>query len=99
MTTVYKVLRRLANVKGTLSNESGGSQNVLFSLVEHRKVINGVPGTRSAAGEIHSTGALRAHELWQLDKTLYLAGGGIEARIVLVTTDRFVVTGPINDVR
>ena len=99
MTTVYKVLRRLTNVKGILSNESGDSQNVLFSLVEHRKVIDGVPGLRSAAGEIHFTGARQAHELWPLDKTLNLAGGGIEARIILVTTERFVVTGPINDVR
>jgi hypothetical protein len=99
VTTVYKVLRRFTNAKGTLSSESGDSVNVVFSLLQRQKVIDGVPGLRSASGEIRFTDARQAHELWSLGKALHLAGGGIEARIILETTERFVVTGPVNVVR
>jgi hypothetical protein len=99
VTTVFKVLRRLTNVKGTLSNKSGDSANVVFSLLQLQKVIDGVPGPSSGSGEIRFTDAQQAQELGSPGTTLYLAGGGIEARINLESGERFVVIGPVNTVR
>jgi hypothetical protein len=97
VSTKFKIIRQIVDAKGTVSNRSGDSENVVFSLVQHQKIIDGVPSTRSASGDIRFK-SRAANSFFPWGEPVLLSGGGIEAKIILETADTFIVMGPVNDV-
>jgi hypothetical protein len=92
-----RVIRRISNRAGTLI----GGQNVAkirFDLTQWQDFIhNQIPGLKSASGNIQFEKTGEAFSFFNSGGSGLLRGGGIEAQIMLVSLDKFDVTGPVKD--
>jgi hypothetical protein len=90
-----RVIKTISNQAGTLT-EGQNIAKVRFSLTQRQNLIDGqVPSMTSASGNIQfETGEAFSFFI----KTALLRGGGIEANIILMSRDRFDVTGPVKDI-
>jgi hypothetical protein len=81
-----------------MSRYTQNTANVRFNLTQLQDYIdNQIPGLKSAAGNIRFDKAGEAFSFFNSGGSALLRGGGIEARIILVSIDRFDVTGPVNN--
>ena len=93
-----RVLKSISNQAGTLT-EGQNIAKVRFSLTQWQDFIdNQVPGLKSASGSIQFEKTREASSFFNSRGSALLRGGGIEARIILVSMDRFDVTGPVTDI-
>jgi hypothetical protein len=93
-----RVIKKISNQAGTLT-EGQNVAKVRFNLTQWQDYIdNEVPGLKSAAGNIQFEKAGEAFSFFNSRGSALLRGGGIEARILLLSADKFDVTGPVTDI-
>ena len=91
-----RVVRRILNQKGTLSDGKSPEIFVEFSLTEYQNYIRGsIPSLKSGDGVIGFPDTAKAFYFFNQGEACTLRGGGIEAQILVTRLDRFEVTGPI----
>lgn len=92
-----RVIRSISKTDGLLTDKSGASLEVRFSLTQWQNYIDDIPSLRSAAGSIEFKDTNQAWSAMNGElKTL--TGGGIQANVYVVTINTFKVTGPVNDI-
>ena len=93
-----KVIRRISNQAATVI-EGQNVAKVRFDLTQWQDFIDGhIPGMTSASGNIQFEKTGEAATFFNSSGNALLRGGGIEARILVVSLDRFDVTGPIKNI-
>lgn len=93
-----KVVRRVAETDGLLTNKAGTTMKVRFSLVERQAYEDGVPMLRSAEGTLEFENRADGWAMVQSPENKTLTGGGIQAEVLLISTDSFGVTGEVKDI-
>jgi hypothetical protein len=92
-----RAIRRISNRPGLLT-EGQNVAKVRFDLTQWQDFIdNHIPGLKSASGNIQFERRDEAFSFFNSRGSALLRGGGIEARIILLSIDGFDVTGPITD--
>lgn len=92
-----KIVREINNQKGMLKDANGNVVNVRFSLVQWQDYVDDVPTLRHANGSIQFDSR---NDSWAAtaDGTIKtLEGGGIRAQVLVVSSEKFAVTGPVTD--
>jgi hypothetical protein len=91
-----RVIRKIPSRPGLLI-EGQNVAKVRFDLTQWQDFIdNQVPGLTSASGNIQFENIREAFSFFR--RTVLLRGGGIEANIILLSADKFDVTGPVTDI-
>jgi hypothetical protein len=91
------MVKNISNQTGTLT-EGPNVAKVRFSLTIWQDFIDGqIPGLKSASGNIQFEKTGEAFSFFNSSGKALLRGGGIEAHIILVSLDKFDVTGPVKD--
>ena len=93
-----KVLREIAKTDGTLTDETGNTVEVRFTLTQTQDFVDGIPTLRSAHGTIEFRNMSEGWRMFNSSAKKTLKGGGIEAEVFIASLDSFRVAGPLNDV-
>lgn len=93
-----RLIRRITDKPGTISDDRGKTAKVRFSLTQWQEMLERtIPGMQSASGNIEFKATADARHFMDSPDRAILRGGGIEATINLLTETTFDVTGTIND--
>jgi hypothetical protein len=98
MSRERRVVREIKNESGTLTSPDGKSVNVKFSLTQWQNYDADVPTLRSAEGSIRFSSLGDGYAATMDGTPKILKGGGIQAKVIVVSQSRFKVTGPIEDI-
>jgi len=93
-----RVIKSISDQAGTLSKGVNVAK-VRFSLTQWQEFIEGtIPGMKSARGTIEFKNSSEAFTFSESSGSALLRGGGIEAKINILSLDTFQVTGPVTDI-
>lgn len=92
-----RVVREISNETGTLTSPDGKSVNVNFSLTQWQNYDGDVPTLRSAEGSIRFSNQHEGFAATAEGTPKTLKGGGIQAKVIVISQSRFKVTGPVED--
>lgn len=93
-----KIIKTISNKAGTLSDGQNVAK-VRFSMTQWQDFIDGtIPGMKSAEGTIQFEDTGKVFYFFNSGGDALLRGGGIEARVLILSLDTFSVTGPVTDV-
>ena len=93
-----KVLREIPETDGTLTDETGSTVEVRFTLTQTQDFIDGIPTLRSAHGTIEFRNTSEGWRMFNSSAKKTLKGGGIVAEVFVASLDTFRVAGPVNDI-
>jgi hypothetical protein len=93
-----RLIKTISNQVGILS-EGEKVAKVRFSMTQWQEFIDGtIPSLESAAGTIQFEKTGEAFSFFTSRGNALLRGGGIEARVNILSLDTFEVTGQITDI-
>lgn len=97
MSLERRVVREIRNQSGTLTSPDGKSVSVKFSLTQWQNYDGGVPMLKSAEGSISFRSQHEGYAATAEGTPKILKGGGIQAKVIVISQTRFKVTGPVED--
>jgi hypothetical protein len=86
------LLAQVPKTTGSLSDKCGRSVPVVFSLSQWRLSIGDSPANRTADGQLEFLNLADAFDLRDIDQGLTLKGGGIQAKVSMLSLHAFSVS-------
>jgi hypothetical protein len=98
MSRETREIRRIHGAPGTITDKAGVVARVRFSLVQSQDFIDEIPMLKHASGTLQFENRADAWHMTSGPENKTLKGGGIEAQVLVLSEQKFSVTGPITDI-